>query len=612
VGRRFYSALSWALSFKNIKSGYPNRKISGNLGSKQITHQGYMPRMSRPKPPVFLVVQALIMGLIPLAVSGYFLSKPDVSFLNIFDINGSLGAISVAAILAILNPVQNMQRRPVERFLWGLSLSHIFIFLICVSAAVTLANRPGDIGPIIAYSICGYIFSLVIYLLSTVLLEITRPGDQSNSRSFLICSGTILSTLAYPPLFIFTLQADLDLPLFNPVALLRALDVRLTPDLFLFSVSTGSFLIFLALYAWHNRGVSMQKSQVFLAHILLLIYAINANFYIIYALLTAANLAQFLQSCWSNAIGFIALYLGLYLLQTLNFKSIASLQRARFMAKLGLALAVGALAFFSFAAIVPASVMIFPVLGVFIIAGFLAYVNNLESQILNRTAQINLERKKSDALLANILPKYVINDLKEKGFSEPRSLENISVMFTDFVGFTKISQEISATKLIEELNEIFSEFDRITESHASERIKTIGDAYMCVSGLERSAQSPQRNLISIALRMIAFLESRNQQNELEWHLRLGIASGDSVAGIVGQTKYLFDLFGDAVNTAARMESYSEPQSINIDQKTYLALANAPDLTFIKRPITFVKGKGDMQMYFVTRADRADPEIVETV
>ena len=567
--------------------------------------------MSRLKPPVFLAVQALIMGLIPLAVSGYFLSKPDVSFLNIFDINGSLGAISVAAILAILNPVQNMQRRPFERFLWGLSLSHIFIFLICVSAAITLANRPGDIGPIIAYSICGYIFSLVIYLLSKVFLEITRPDDQTNSRSFLICSGTILSTLAYPPLFIFTLQADLGLPLFNPVALLRALEVRLTPDLFLFSVSTGSFLIFLGLYAWHNRGVSLPRSRVFLAHILLLIYAINANFYIIYALLTAANLAEFLQSCWSNAIGFIALYLGLYLLHRLNFKSIASLQRTRFMAKLGLALAVGALAFFSFAMIVPASVMIFPVLGIVIIAGFLAYVNNLESQILNRTAQINLERKKSDALLANILPKYVINDLKEKGFSEPRSLENISVMFTDFVGFTKISQEISATKLISELNDIFSEFDRITENHASERIKTIGDAYMCVSGLEHSAQSPQRNLISIALRMIAFLENRNQQNELEWHLRLGIASGDSVAGIVGQTKYLFDLFGDAVNTAARMESYSEPQSINIDQKTYLALADAPDLLFIKRPITFVKGKGDMQMYFVTSARTADPAIVET-
>lgn len=567
--------------------------------------------MSRLKPPVFLAVQALVMGLIPLAVSGYFLSKPDVSFLNIFDINGSLGAISVAAILAILNPVQNMQRRPFERFLWGLSLSHIFIFLICVSAAITLANRPGDIGPIIAYSICGYIFSLVIYLLSKVFLEITRPDDQTNSRSFLICSGTILSTLAYPPLFIFTLQADLGLPLFNPVALLRALEVRLTPDLFLFSVSTGSFLIFSGLYAWLNRGVSLPRSRVFLAHILLLIYAINANFYIIYALLTAANLAEFLQSCWSNAIGFIALYLGLYLLHRLNFKSIASLQRTRFMAKFGLALAVGALAFFSFATIVPASVMIFPVLGVVIIAGFLAYVNNLESQILNRTAQINLERKKSDALLANILPKYVINDLKEKGFSEPRSLENISVMFTDFVGFTKISQEISATKLISELNDIFSEFDRITENHASERIKTIGDAYMCVSGLEHSAQSPQRNLISIALRMIAFLENRNQQNELEWHLRLGIASGDSVAGIVGQTKYLFDLFGDAVNTAARMESYSEPQSINIDQKTYLALADAPDLLFIKRPITFVKGKGDMQMYFVTSARTADPAIVET-
>ena len=134
---------------------------------------------------------------------------------------------------------------------------------------------------------------------------------------------------------------------------------------------------------------------------------------------------------------------------------------------------------------------------------------------------------------------------------------------------------------------------------------------MCVSGLERSARPPQRNLISIALQMIIFLENRNQQREIQWNLRLGIASGDTVAGIVGQTKYLFDLFGDAVNTAARMERYSEPQAINIDQKTYMALADEPDLIFTKRPITFVKGKGDMQMYFVTGADPAGQESAGT-
>ena len=103
--------------------------------------------------------------------------------------------------------------------------------------------------------------------------------------------------------------------------------------------------------------------------------------------------------------------------------------------------------------------------------------------------------------------------------------------------------------------------------------------------------------------MIKFLQTRNLSNDIQWELRIGIASGDSVGGIVGKTKYLFDLFGDAVNTAARMESYSEPQSINIDEKTYLILCENPSFQFIKRPVTFVKGKGNMQMYFVSKAGK---------
>ena len=119
--------------------------------------------------------------------------------------------------------------------------------------------------------------------------------------------------------------------------------------------------------------------------------------------------------------------------------------------------------------------------------------------------------------------------------------------------------------------------------------------------MQKSEQSPQQNLTEIAFQMIKFLKRRNLRNDVQWELRVGIASGDSIGGIVGKTKYLFDLFGDAVNTAARMESYSEPHSINIDENTYLSLCGNTRIHFTKRSVIFVKGKGDMQMYFVTES-----------
>jgi class 3 adenylate cyclase len=244
----------------------------------------------------------------------------------------------------------------------------------------------------------------------------------------------------------------------------------------------------------------------------------------------------------------------------------------------------------------PSSALVLPLAIVIAIALFLRHVNNLENQIHLRTKEISEERDKTDKLLANILPRYVIDDLKIKGTSEPKELDGIAIMFTDFVGFTEISKSITSKELISELNDIFSAFDGITERYSSERIKTIGDAYMCVSGLDASESLPQQNIINIGIEMLSYLRERNLTTKIKWHIRIGISSGMAVGGIVGRTKYLYDLFGDAVNTAARMESNSDPQKINVDENTYNLSNNL--FNFIKRETKFVKGKGNMQMYFV--------------
>lgn len=553
------------------------------------------------------LLQASLLCSVPILISAYALSTEELIFIEVFDLSGSIGALSVAIFLAILSPLKDPHDRPIDKFIWGLSLSHIFIFLVCVSATVHLANRPNDIGPIIAYSICGYILSVIFFLLAINYERVQQTTDSSLQfeahHSFLICSGTILSSSIFPVLFIYTLSPDANLPLFNPIALVEVLDIQLIPNINIFSVSLMSVAGF-----WFASVLLLKKNQIghdlnFFIDIFLAIYAINSNFFIIFWVFTAQNLSKFLEGCWSNALTFIFIYIVCFVAPKIKMAFKFSANWGTIFYKAIFAFFIGSVGYFSFKSIVPSSVMLFPLVGLALMAGFLAYVARLELQIQKRTAEINLEREKSDALLANILPKYVINDLKHKGFSEPRSLKNISVMFTDFVGFTTISQQISASKLISELNEIFTEFDKITENFASERIKTIGDAYMCVSGLQNSEQSPQQNLAEIALQMIKFLQTRNLSNDIQWELRIGIASGDSVGGIVGKTKYLFDLFGDAVNTAARMESYSEPQSINIDEKTYLILCENPRFHFAKRPVTFVKGKGNMQMYFVTEAEK---------
>lgn len=220
----------------------------------------------------------------------------------------------------------------------------------------------------------------------------------------------------------------------------------------------------------------------------------------------------------------------------------------------------------------------------------------MENKVRERTIDLYEEKAKVEKLLDNILPKYVIEDLKKYDKSKPRKFEKVSVLFTDFVGFTDIASQMQPTKLVNELNDIFSEFDKIIESHDCERIKTIGDAYMAVGGLNKEEENPAEKTLIAAMEFIDYLRKRNKTSEIRWSIRVGIAQGEIVAGIVGVNKYLFDVFGDTVNIASRMESNSESMKINVSESVYYDMRSK--FSFESRGLVDVKGKGRMKMYFL--------------
>jgi class 3 adenylate cyclase len=220
----------------------------------------------------------------------------------------------------------------------------------------------------------------------------------------------------------------------------------------------------------------------------------------------------------------------------------------------------------------------------------------LENLIQERTYELSQEKSKVDSLLLNILPAYVIEDLKKRGESQPRNFQDVAILFTDFVGFTKISTTMEPSDLINELNEMFTEFDKMVMRRGAERIKTIGDAYMAVSGLNESKQDPAAIMLECAKDILAYIKKRNEGRTVQWQIRIGFSVGRSVGGVVGKTKYLFDLFGDTINTASRMESNSAPMKINVSEQVYLRLKDQYE--FIERDPVEVKGKGSIRMYFL--------------
>ncbi len=226
----------------------------------------------------------------------------------------------------------------------------------------------------------------------------------------------------------------------------------------------------------------------------------------------------------------------------------------------------------------------------------------LEHEVAERTASLREEKEKSDILLRNILPEEVAAELKEKGSSEARLYNNVSVLFTDFVNFTQVAETLSPADLVAEIHHCFKAFDGIIGQHGLEKIKTVGDAYIAVSGMPAEDPRHADNVVAAALDIRAYMLSHKAQNPAAFDIRLGVHSGPVVAGIVGVKKFAYDIWGDTVNTAARMEQHSEPGKVNISSVTY-GLIKAGFCCSYRGEIE-AKHKGRMGMYFVESSQTA--------
>ncbi|MCB0282524.1 MAG: nuclear transport factor 2 family protein [Calditrichaeota bacterium] len=182
------------------------------------------------------------------------------------------------------------------------------------------------------------------------------------------------------------------------------------------------------------------------------------------------------------------------------------------------------------------------------------------------------------------------------GALEPRKYDEVSVFFCDFVGFTSIVAAIPADQLVAELNDIYQRFDEIMDEEKMEKIQVYGDGYLAVCGLPELMPDHAQRCILAAKKIFSFLEKRNKLSEIQWNARIGINTGPLVAGVIGERKFSFNIFGDTVNTAARLESASEPNKINISQKTYELVRNVYQCKY--RGKIEAKGKGEIDMYFV--------------
>lgn len=216
---------------------------------------------------------------------------------------------------------------------------------------------------------------------------------------------------------------------------------------------------------------------------------------------------------------------------------------------------------------------------------------------------ITREKQRSEELLLNILPAETAEELKATGAAKAKSFDMVTVLFTDFKNFTQASEKLSAEELVNEINFCYSEFDKIITRHGIEKIKTIGDAYMCAGGLPVSNQTHATDVVNAGLEMIAFIE-KNKMERIKFNLpyfelRLGIHTGPVVAGIVGIKKFAYDIWGDTVNTASRMESSGEVGKVNISGTTYELIKDKYNC--INRGKIQAKNKGEIYMYFVTGA-----------
>lgn len=244
-------------------------------------------------------------------------------------------------------------------------------------------------------------------------------------------------------------------------------------------------------------------------------------------------------------------------------------------------------------------IIIWSTVGVLFLTSLLAYGLFKRHKFVKATNKIiAAEKDRSDKLLLNILPEETAQELKDKGRVEAKKFPSVTVLFTDFKGFTSYAENLSPEKLVKTIDHYFSEFDNIMEKYGLEKIKTIGDAYMAVGGLSYDHVNQAKEMILAAKEMNAFVTKAKHDNftDATFDIRIGINTGPVVAGVVGSKKFAYDIWGDTVNIASRMESNSEAGRINISEDTYKIIKD--DFECEYRGKIAVKNRGEMEMYFV--------------
>jgi adenylate cyclase len=225
------------------------------------------------------------------------------------------------------------------------------------------------------------------------------------------------------------------------------------------------------------------------------------------------------------------------------------------------------------------------------------YMLDSYSKLAERNArELEKEKERVERLLLNIMPKAVLEELKDYGTTTPHRFDEVTIVMLDFVGFTSMAISEDAGAIITELNDIFSTFDRIVETFNCERLKTIGDAYIAVSGVPEANPDHAQSIARVALRMRRYLERRNAAHPQAWNARFGINTGTVIGSLVGIQRYVYDLFGPGVNLAARMESLSEPMRITVSQPTRDLLED--DFILSERGEVDVKGFGPQRLYYL--------------
>jgi len=220
----------------------------------------------------------------------------------------------------------------------------------------------------------------------------------------------------------------------------------------------------------------------------------------------------------------------------------------------------------------------------------------LEQRVKQRTAELETEKERAEQLLLNILPEPVANQLKQSGKFPAEHFEEATILFADIVGFTNLATRIEPLELVNKLNNIFSSFDHLANYYGLEKIKTIGDAYMVVGGLPIPREDHVIAIANMALDMQTYIQTQQDDDGKVLKLRIGINTGPVVAGVIGLQRFIYDLWGDAVNVASRMESHGEPGNIQVTEATYQLLKDRYYLE--KRGTIFVKGRGEMTTYWL--------------